>query len=143
MKYIYITLDAIDAFSSIRQYHSIEYQNGENLYQVLSGNSFELNDKQIILQHFDNGLAFYTSNFDRNRGILFDLSTFNAFYNQDAKNVITIFQKILKYAIKYFNKLAYAPCEKDIDTKTTIIFPFPFTATKNVYKILVDRNSSK
>ena len=143
MKYIYITLDAIDAFSSIRQYHSIEYQNGENLYQVLSGNSYELNDKQIILQHFDNGLAFYTSNFDRNRGILFDLSTFNAFYNQDAKNVITIFQKILKYAIKYFNKLAYAPCEKDIDTKTTIIFPFPFTATKNVYKILVDRNSSK
>lgn len=143
MKYIYITLDAIDAFSSIRQYHSIEYQNGENLYQVLSGNSYELNDKQIILQRFDNGLAFYTSNFDRNRGILFDLSTFNAFYNQDAKNVITIFQKILKYAIKYFNKLAYAPCEKDIDTKTTIIFPFPFTATKNVYKILVDRNSSK
>ena len=63
MKYIYITLDAIDAFSSIRQYHSIEYQNGENLYQVLSGNSYELNDKQIILQRFDNVFGTFFQNF--------------------------------------------------------------------------------
>lgn len=144
MKYIYITLDAIDAFSSIRQYQSIEYQNGESLYQVLSGNGCDLKDNQIVCQRLENGLIFYTSNFDRNRAVVFDLSTFNAFKNQEPKSVITIFQKVLKYAIKYFNKLAYAPCEKDVDnTKTTIIFPFPFTATKNVYKILVDRNSSK
>lgn len=143
MKYIYITLDAIDAFSSIRQYQSIEYQNGENLYNVLSGKSDDLKDKLIVSQRLENGLAFYTSNLDRNKAILFDLSTFNAFNEQEPKHVITIFQKILKYAIKYFYKLAYAPCEKDVDTKTTIVFPFPFTATKNVYKILVDRNSSK
>ena len=144
MKYIYITLDAIDAFSSIRQYQSFEYQNGESLYQVLSGNGCDLKDNQIVCQRLENGLIFYTSNFDRNRAVVFDLSTFNAFKNQEPKSVITIFQKVLKYAIKYFNKLAYAPCEKDVDnTKTTIIFPFPFTATKNVYKILVDRNSSK
>ena len=143
MKYIYITLDAIDAFSSIRQYQSIEYQNGENLYNVLSGKSDDLKDKLIVSQRLENGLAFYTYNLDRNKAILFDLSTFNAFNEQEPKHVITIFQKILKYAIKYFYKLAYAPCEKDVDTKTTIVFPFPFTATKNVYKILVDRNSSK
>lgn len=143
MKYIYITLDAIDAFSSIRQYQSIEYQHGENLYKILSGRSSDLKDNQIILQRLENGLALYTSNIDRNRAVLFDLSTFNAFQEQEAKQVINIFQKILKYAIKYFNKLTYAPCEKDVDTKTTIIFPFPFIATKNVYKVLVDRNSSK
>ena len=143
MKYIYITLDAIDAFSSIRQYQSIEYQNGEDLYEVLSGNGFDLKDSQIISQRLENGLALYTSKIDRNRAVLFDLSTFNAFQEQEPKQVVNIFQKILKYAIKYFNKLTYAPCEKDVDTKTTIIFPFPFTATKNVYKVLVDRNSSK
>lgn len=143
MKYIYITLDAIDAFSSIRQYQSIDYQNGENLYNVLSGKSCDLGDREIRLQALGNGIIFYTSNFDRNRAILFDLTTFDAFRRQEAKHVITIFQKILKFAVKYFNNLAYAPCEKDVNIKTSIIFPFPFTATKNVYKILIDRNSSK
>lgn len=143
MKYIYITLDAIDAFSNIRQYQTVDYPNGKKLYEVLIGNSYDLEDKQIFAQKLENGLVFHTSNFDRSRAIIFDLSTFDAFIKQDAKNVITIFHKILKYAIKYFNHLTYAPCEKDIDTKTTIIYPFPFTATKNVYKILIDKNSSK
>lgn len=143
MKYIYITLDAIEAFSNIRQYQSIDYASGEALYKVLHGSSVSLEDKRIKLLSLDNGVVFYTSNFDRNRGVLFDLSTFDAFKNKEPKHAITIFQKVLKYAIKYFNNLACAPCEKEVTNNVTIIFPYPFTATKDVYKVLIDRNTSK
>lgn len=144
MKYIYISLDAINAFVKIRQYQSIEYELGERLYNVLIGKDTHLNDPIIQLKMLESGLVFYTSQMNKNQGIIFDLITFNAFQKQDAKSVITIFQKILKFAIKYFNHLAYAPCEKDVTASaTTIVYPFPFTATKNVYKILIDRNSSK
>ena len=143
MKYVYISLDAINAFASIRQYQSIDYELGENLYRVLVGNLSLFEDKTILFKRLESGIVFYTSQMDKNRGLLFDLATFDAFQKQDSKSVITIFQKILKYAVKYFNNLTYAPCEKDVNATTTIIYPFPFTATKNVYKILVDRNSSK
>lgn len=143
MKYIYISLDAVNAFANIRQYQSIDFQPGENLYRVLIGETTDLKDNSISIEVLDNGIMFYTSQVDRNKGVLFDLTTFDAFQKQDSKSTITIFQKILKYAIKYFYKLTYAPCERDVDATTTIVFPFPFTATKNVYKILIDRNSSK
>lgn len=143
MKYVYISLDAINAFASIRQYQSIDYELGESLYNVLLGNVSQFEDKTILLKRLESGIVFHTAQMDKNRGLLFDLMTFDAFQKQDAKSVITIFQKILKYAVKYFNNLTYAPCEKDVNATTTIVYPFPFTATKNVYKILVDRNSSK
>ena len=94
MKYVYISLDAINAFASIRQYQSIDYELGENLYRVLVGNLSLFEDKTILFKRLESGIVFYTSQMDKNRGLLFDLATFDAFQKQDSKSVITIFQKI-------------------------------------------------
>ena len=97
MKYVYISLDAINAFASIRQYQSIDYELGENLYRVLVGNLSLFEDKTILFKRLESGIVFYTSQMDKNRGLLFDLATFDAFQKQDSKSVITIFQKILNH----------------------------------------------
>lgn len=142
MKYIYITLDAVDILTTIRQYQSIDYQLGYNLYMTISGSITNLQD-DIRISKFENGIVLSTEKINKNAGVLFDLTTFHAFAEKDPKSVITVLQKILKFAVKYYNHLAYAPCERDINTKTSIVFPFPFIATKNAYKVLIDKNSSR
>ena len=143
MKYIYISADAIELFATIRQYQNIDFPEGESLHQILTDHSTIWNDTNILIHRTIDGIIFYTHKLDRNRGLLFDCTTFNAFAKQPNDKIITIFQKTIKYAIKYFNKLALAPCESEPNAATAIIYPFPFLATKNVYKILIDKNTSK
>ena len=144
MNYIYITLDAIKLFVSMRKFQSSEFSESKKLCCILKGDDINWEDSRI--SYFSNskgGGFFYTKEIDRMNGVLFDYSKFDAFLTKDCNSMITIFQKTLKYAIKYFEKLPLAACEKHITTETSIVFPFPFTATKDVYKILIDRNSSK
>jgi len=145
MNYLFITLDAIEQFVSTRQFQSSEYSESKMLYDTLQGKTASWNYSKINLHHSSNdSLFFFTEKINRNSGILFDFSSFDAFKQNSPDKVITLFQKTLKYAIRYFKILPLAPCEKIIpDTNTTIVYPFPFTATKDVYKVLVDRNSSK
>ena len=144
MKYIYITKDAIDYFVSNRLYLSFEYDFGEMLYNLLSGHNYSWQDNQVFIHQTQDGVILYTPDIDKNNGVLFDLTQFDAFSRQNESKVITIFQKTLKYAVRYFGNLSLAPCERNIEnTNTTIVYPFPFTANKNVYKILIDKNGSK
>ncbi len=145
MNYLFITLDAIEQFVSIRQFQSSEYSESKMLCNVLKGNIDAWNNSKINLHYSaSEGLFFFTEQINRNSGILFDFSSFDAFRELSPDKMITIFQKTLKYAIRYFRLLPLAPCEKFIsDTNTTMVYPFPFTATRDAYKVLVDRNSSK
>lgn len=144
MKYIYLTKDAIVYLTTNRLYQSFEYDFGGTLYLLLSNQTHDWKDDQILIHHSQDGIILHTSNIDKNNGLIFDLTQFDAFEKQNGNKVITIFQKTLKYAIRYFDNYPPAPCERNIDnTNTTIVFPFPFTATKNVYKVLIDKNGSK
>lgn len=144
MNYIYITLDAIRLFVSMRKFQSSEYTESKQLCRILKGDLEVWYDSKISF--YSNGKGggfFFTKDIDRTKGVLFDYKSFDAFTTKDCNSIITIFQKTLKYSIRYFEKLPLAACEKHVTTETSIVFPFPFTATKDVYKILIDRNSSK
>lgn len=144
MKYLLITLDAIEYLATIRQYQNIQFQEAESLYKLLTGNQVELKDQQLKTVYSTDGIILHTQQMKRNEGVVFDFTSFDAFNTQNEEKSITIFQKIIKYAIKYFGRLSLAPCEKELPgSNVSIIYPFPFSATKNAYKILVDRNSSK
>lgn len=147
MKYLFITLDAIMQFVALRQFQTADYNESELLCSILKGESVRWKIKthdKIKFQELSNGCVFYTDQINKNNGILFDYETFDAFVTNSNDKTITIFQKTLKYAMRYFNRLPLTTCEKMISgTDTTIVFPYPFVATKDVYKILIDRNSSK
>lgn len=145
MTYIFITYEAIERFASDRFLQSSENEVSNALCQILRLKSFDWFHNRIHLHKCEKGLVFYTPESSYTKGLLFDLATFNGFSNdQDNRTVINIFQKTIKYAVRYFENLPLASCDRNLpDKPIAIIYPNPFVAALNVPKIVVDRNSSK
>lgn len=144
LKYILLTYDALFEFASGRTFQSAEFSQSEQLYQLLMQQSSDWSHPTIhVTMTAKKGAIFYTDSIDKKRGLLFDLDTFDGFVNRGADAVITIFQKTIKYAIHYFDNQPLAPCEMNLNATTGIVFPFPFTATKGVEKVILDRNSTR
>ena len=144
MNFVFITYDAIVEFASDRFFQSAEYLESSMLCDVLQGASTYWEHNKIVFQITEKGCFFYTHKLDKKQGLIFDLSTFKGFELSSREQIISIFQKTVKYAVRYFEKLPVATCERLLPgLPTTMVFPFPFTATKDVNKILIDRNSSK
>lgn len=144
MKYIFISYDAILAFTSSFVYQSIEYSECKNLCDILRNQSGGFNSPQIFLHYGERGLFFYTKNIDKKRGIIFDLDTFHGFVDVTTDDkLIMMFQRVLKYAVRYFDNLPKVICEHELENKKTLVYPFPFTANRDSFKVLIDRNSLK
>ncbi len=145
MTYIFITYEAIERFASDRFLQSSENEVSNALCQILRLKSFDWFHNRIHLHKCEKGLVFYTPESSYTKGLLFDLATFNGFSDdQDNRTVINIFQKTIKYAVRYFENLPLASCDRNLpDKPIAIIYPNPFVAALNVPKIVVDRNSSK
>lgn len=145
MTYIFITYEAIERFASDRFLQSSENEVSNALCQILRLKSFDWSHSRIHLHKCEKGLVFYTPDSSYTKGLVFDLATFNGFRDdQDNRTVINIFQKTIKYAVRYFENLPLASCDRNLpDKPITIIYPNPFVAALNVPKIVIDRNSSK
>ena len=144
MNYIFISFDAIKEISSTHQLQSSDFKEGNELCDVIRGHIDSWEKFNIFFQKKDNGGFFFTKNPYLKKGIIFDLTTFKDFEANKNDQIITIFQKVLKFTIRYFEKLPPAFCEKHIaGSSTSLVFPFPFVATKDSYRVLIDRDSEK
>ena len=127
MNYIHITYDAVLEFTSGRTYQSAEYNNGAKICQLLRGT--EVDDwfsARILLKRCKSGFVFYTKEIDRKRGVCFDMGTFSVVGLSDDV-IITIFQKTLKYAVKYYENLPLTSYEKHKpNTNLSLVYPYPF-----------------
>ena len=142
--YILFTYDALLEFASGRTFQSAEFSQSEQLCNILMKKEIQWEHPTIFIKCVEKrGVIFYTHTLDKKRGLLYDLSTFNGFNQQNPESVITIFQKTIKYAIRYFDQQPLAPCEYNLSGDTAIVYPYPFTATHNVEKVLLDKNSTK
>lgn len=145
MKYIFISYDAIIEFTTGRFFQNTEYNAGENLCKILSeGTTVDLHYPRIKVSKGDRGLFFYTQNIDKKRGVIFDLQTFSGFQECSNDRLLMLFQRVLKYAIRYFDGQKRVKCEHELPgTNTTLVYPFPFAPNKDVEKVFIDRNSFK
>lgn len=142
--YILVTYDALLEFASGRTFQSAEFSQSEQLCNILMQKEIEWTHSAISVELTEkSGVIFYTKKIDKKRGLLFDFDTFNGFQNRSPEMVITIFQKVIKYAIHYFDDQPLAPCEHNLSAEMAIVYPFPFTATKDVEKVFIDKNSTK
>lgn len=144
LRYIHITYDAVMAFASGRTFQSAEFEEGAKIAQLFKHKVCGgWNNAQIMLHEAKNGIFFFTSSIKKNQGVCFDMQSFDISELSEDK-IISIFQKVMKYCIRYFNQLPLTNYEKHIpNTKVALIYPFPFLAAKDVEKIQIDRNSSK
>lgn len=145
MTYIFITYEAVVLFASDRFLQSYENDASDKLCNILRLTSDDWSHSRILLHKCKKGLVFFTKDSSYTRGILFDLTTFKGFSNQqDNRTIINIFQKTIKYGIRYFEKLPLASCDRELPDKgVTVIYPNPFVANHDVLKIVLDRNTSR
>ena len=140
--YIFISADALEEFATNRFYQSADYEQCAQLLSVLKRDSNTWDNHRLFLTEVARGIVFHTAKIDKKKGVLFDLTSFYGFRDQKDSSVINIFQKVIKYAIKYYNKLPLMSSERMVSDNLTLIYPFPFSAQKEVNKVYVDRNSS-
>lgn len=143
MDYIFITYDAIEEFTSGRFFQSYEFSDSIDLCKVLKGESTNWNHHSIHLSNTERGLVFYSKLFDKKNGIIFDLTTFEGFKVCHNDRIIMMFQRILKYAVRYYQNIPLVRCERNLSEDLAMVFPFPFSASLGVDKVLIDKNSFK
>lgn len=140
MRYIYITPEAINHLIVNRQYQSPEYAECKSLVALLQGNSGPFDDGVVHSLPMKNGVILYAGTLSKKAGLFFDYDQFTTFLTDKPNRIITIFQKILRFAVRYFNGRGFAQCEM-IKGNIGIIFPFPLTDRSESYRVVVDRNS--
>ena len=140
MKYIYLTPEAINHLIVSRQYQSCEYTECKPLIELLQNKSSSFDDKTVHSMVIKNGVVLYAGMLTKKEGLFFDYDQFTTFLTDSPGRIITIFQKILRFAVRYFNGRGFAQCEMLRDNKG-IIFPFPLTDRGESYRVVVDRNS--
>lgn len=144
MKYLFITYDALKAITGNRFFQSIDFTQTQSLIKFLKGELSHFQEENVVSFSTKNGIILLSEKTDKKRGVIFDLTTFNAFKEESDGNILSIFTKTLRYAIRYFNNYPLLRNEKEITgTKTSIVYPYSFVASKNVRKVIIDRNSSK
>jgi superfamily I DNA/RNA helicase len=145
MKYILFTYEVLVEFTSGRFYQVSDFDSGRMLLQLLETEDSSIwKSDRIRVSSNARGIILYTSDIDRKRGLIFDMETFCGFKMCPEDKRMMMLQRILKYAVRYFDKQQTAKCEKEIsNTNLTIVFPYPFSANKNVDKVFIDRNSFK
>ena len=112
MKYIYITPDAITSLISNRYYQSAEFQRCSSLIDLLQGENIEFNDGIVHTLSMKEGIILHTGKIKGKAGLFFDFQQYNTFQSESAGRIITIFQKVLRFAIRYFQgHTKLAPCE--------------------------------
>lgn len=144
LSYIFISSDCLGLFAGDRYLQSADYAQSKQLVSILTEKSREWHHNQIFLcKNIDRGIIFHSQKIDKKKGVLFDLSSFAGFRDCTAAAAITIFQKVIKYAIKYYTGMPLLQGERYIgDRKLTLVYPFPFAAQKEVEKVYIDLNSS-
>lgn len=145
MKYILFTFDVLVEFTSGRFYQVSDYNSGKMLLDLmLSKDPHKWISSRIRISSNDKGIILYTANVNKKKALIFDMETFCGLNQCPEDKQMMMLQRILKYATRYFDGQQTVKCEKEIaNTKTTIVYPFPFVATKNVEKVFIDRNSFK
>ena len=137
MKAIYIEENAV---KFIAQHHSLqsgEFDDACSFVESLR-NGEELHIQNICCKLYKNIAYIYDmSKFTGQKFILFDIDKYEDLLSKDENFLITIFQKIIKFSLKQWEKYPLNITEKIINNNHAILFPFPYT-DRNPYKILIN-----
>lgn len=140
MKYLYLTPEAINYFIVCRQYQSCEYAECKPLVRFLRNEAESFEDGTIRSMNVKNGVVLYAGTLTKQSGLFFDYDQFKSFLLEAPDRIVTIFQKVLRFAVRYFNGRSFAQCEI-IRDNIGVIFPFPLANRGESYRVVVDRNS--
>jgi len=141
MKYLFITPQAIDHLIGVQQYQSADYSGCMRLIDFLKGKVLEFNDSIISSASIGDGYILYKEVISRDKGLFFDFEQFDTFLSETPVRMIIIFQKVLRIAVKFFNKQNNFSSSERNYPDYLVVFPFPMKSPNDYYRVVVDKNS--
>jgi UvrD/REP helicase N-terminal domain len=139
MTFIAIRRDAAEDIIADRLLQSNDFPEGHKLALQLRAGSIENISPRISNYKTKNGIVVYSKNASEQRYIIFDLAQSRIFSEVTNDQAILYFQRVLRFAIKFWDKGVMTPAEKVLSATTAAVFPYPLSQKTKV-RIALDLN---
>ena len=127
----FIVVDRLSASELVgdRSFQSIEFPNGQALVLLITGRSHEFpRAKQFSSILSKQGLYFLSKSTESYDVLIIDLQEAPLFEKRSDSEALTLFQKVIRFAIKRWEKMAFTMSERVLPNSTKgLLFPFPFS----------------
>lgn len=139
MKYLLFDYAAISVYVQTSTLQSIEFVEGKKFLEHICGNSQNENFLNTVVYYTSDGIIFSGYNSNDKRLFCIDLSTCNVLSEKNnPEDLLTIIQKILRTALKIWNKQPFSSSERINNTKS-IVFPF---AVFDKRRVVIERSNN-
>lgn len=139
MSYILIEKTACEIFVRDRFYQNLGFLPARNFVSFFRGKDEFL--PGLTTTKYKYGKIISTNENNQNKdALIFDLKTLTLESDcTDAELIITI-QKVMRFAVKYWESLAFSSGERIIKGSTkALVFPFPYVANRMGYRVTIER----
>lgn len=128
----YIVVDRVSAAELVagRSFQSVDFPNGQALIQKLKGIAADFpKNKRMTACQVEQGLYFLSRSERAHDILVIDIQEAPIFSNRSDAEALTLFQKIIRFAIKRWEKMSLTFSERMLTGSSKgILFPFPFSA---------------
>ncbi|MDP3404934.1 MAG: UvrD-helicase domain-containing protein [Brevundimonas sp.] len=137
--FIAIRRDAAEEIIAGRVLQSNDFPEGQNLARQLRAGSLESVGPRISTVKSKHGVIAYGRDAAEHRYIVFDLEQSRIFAEITNDQAILYLQRVLRFAIKFWDKGVLTHAEKVLSATTAALFPYPISQKTRV-RIALDLN---
>lgn len=130
LKFIVIDRSAAGELVSERSFQSIEFPAGRSIVENLKGVQHALQGfKAFTPVIIETGLFFLSKQSEINDILVIDLVEAPVFAKRTDSDILYLFQKIIRFAIKRWERMAFTMAERTLPNSTKgLLFPYPFSS---------------
>lgn len=144
MKYKFLLFDSNAVFTYVNRMtlQSIEYPQGQHFIEHIRGHYKTESFEDTIINYCDTGIIFCGKSPDSSnvskKVFCFDLTACGDIMSESDSNLLFIFQKAFRTALKIWNRHPFSSSERVHGTKS-ILFPFPYPDPR---RLVIERSST-
>lgn len=139
MTFLAIRRDAAEDIIAERVLQSADFPEGNRLALHLRSGSIDDVGPRISTSKTKHGVIAYGKNAAEQHYVVFDLDQSHIFSGVTNDQAILYLQRILRFAVKFWDKGVLTPAEKVLSATTAAVFPYPFSQKTGV-RIALDLN---
>lgn len=139
MTFLAIRRDAAEDIIAERVLQSNDFPQGRQLALHLRTGSLDDVGPRVSTSKTKHGVVAYGKNSAEQRYVVFDLEQSRIFSDATNEQAILYLQRVLRFAIKFWDKGVLTPAEKVLSSTTAAVFPYPFSQKTGV-RIAIDLN---
>ena len=139
MTFLAIRRDAAEDIIAGRSVQSTDFPEGRRLALHLRSGSIDDVGPRVSTSKTKNGVVAYGRNAAEQRYVVFDLDQSRIFSEATNDQAILYLQRVLRFAVKFWDKGVLTPAEKVLSATTAAVFPYPLSQKTGV-RISLDLN---